>query len=141
MYINMLAEVIASDVRLDFPLFCFIIYLFSTLFDFVCIFYFHLKIDLIRCGLNKRAVSSPEPKSQPSCVRGAAGMRLWNTALRPAQAWAWMCVPRRLPTGLRFRSCLHVGAVARAPPQHLCVQRICHVFLQRGVDLSSTWPV
>lgn len=42
----------------------------------------------------------------------------------------------RLPTGLRFRASPR-GSGGLGLPQHLCVQRICHVFLQRGVDLSS----
>lgn len=105
MYINMLAEVIASDVRFRLPRPFFFFLSFLTFFDFVCIFYFHLKIDLIRCGLNKGAVSSLGAQAQPSAACAVRlGCALWSTAHAPAQAWAWMCVPRRLPTGLRFRA-------------------------------------
>lgn len=105
MYINMLAEVIASDVRFRLPCPFFFFLSFLTFFDFVCIFYFHLKIDLIRCGLNKGALSSLGAQAQPSAACAVRlGCALWSTAHAPAQAWAWMCVTRRLPTGLRFRA-------------------------------------
>ena len=91
MYIIMLAADIANDGRFRLPPTAFVYLSFLIFFDFVCIFYFYLKIDLIHCGLDNRAVSLLGARAQ----RGVCGVRLGcalrSTAHMPVRAWGWMC--------------------------------------------------
>ena len=138
MYINMWAAVIAKDVRFRLPA-LFVYLSFLIFFDFVCIFYFHLKIDLIRCGLDKGAVSSLGAQAQ-HCVCGAAGMR---PVVHRAGTGAGLSMDvRDSRASDRFKvQSISTWERRLGFRQHLWIQRICHIFLHRGVYLSSTWPV
>lgn len=135
MYIIMAAAVIASDVRFSPPPFVYLSFL--IFFDFVCIFYFYLKIDLIHCGLDKGAVSSLGARAQRG-VCGAAGLR---PAVHRACAGAGLGMDVRDSQASDRSKGQSISTWERRLkcPQHFWIQRICHVFLQGGVDLSA-WP-
>ena len=122
----------------DLGFFPFCLFAFSNIFWHVC-FCFHLWLNLIHSGLNRLALSFGQARCTSTALRWWVGLwwALWRTAHAPAEA-----LRRRV-------TCKTSGSFEGSEPprpghsrldcwQPFWVQRVCHVFLQRGEHLGST---